>query len=84
MKLGYIEGEGLRPICREATIANLSGLTAKEKRHVGALVARRNYLTMKLQDMPKNRWGYEGVELSAVEWSIQIIQEYFDLINQEL
>lgn len=77
----HIEGLGIVSTDRLDCPVNLTGLDRHEKRRIAALTARRNYLEAKLQDVPKDRLHYDKAELSALDWALGIIQDYYDHIN---
>lgn len=77
VEVGPLETDRLSAVCR------IQGLNKKERGRVAALTARRNWLEMKLANVPPTRLGYEHAELSALEWALEIIQEHFDHLNAE-
>lgn len=79
---GYLDSEKmLVSTDRLNAPTTIAGASKKEKRRLAALEARRNYLEVKLQDIPIDDRGYDRAELAALDWALEVIQEYFDLVN---
>lgn len=78
----YLHGEGIVSTDRTAAPIRIAGAARCEKRRLSALEGRRNYLRVKLQDMPPDSHHHARAELSALTWALEVLQKYFDHLNQ--
>lgn len=77
----HLHPVGIVSIDRLNTESDIRGTSRQERRRIGSLTARRNYLAVKLQDMPMNSHHYARAELSALDWALPILQAVFDGLN---
>ena len=84
MNRSYLNGIGLIPVDATTTApTDFVGATHRERKYIGALIARRNYLMVKLQDGAGRKLQYENAERAALNWAIQLLQEHFILLNEQ-